>query len=102
MLTLTQPKTTVTLSIEVETTHMGTQVMVDGNLAGTIEEYPVWGLDSSSTTEMIGCGLSMSSMAYAIAATGQVLPNLSAAVAVVIASHLTNPSPKTSDLPDYF
>ncbi len=40
MLTQNQP------TIRTETTHMGTQVFLDTQLLGTIDNYPVWGLDT--------------------------------------------------------
>ena len=43
---LTQNHPSIAPAIRTETTHMGTQVFLDSQLLGTIETYPVWGLDA--------------------------------------------------------
>jgi hypothetical protein len=44
MLTANHPS--ISPAIRTETTHMGTQVFLGSQLLGTVETYPVWGLDS--------------------------------------------------------
>jgi hypothetical protein len=44
MLTATHPA--ISSAIRTETTRMGTEVFLGSTLLGTIESYPVWGLDA--------------------------------------------------------
>ena len=43
---LTQNAPVIAPAIRTETTHMGTQVFLGSILLGTIDTYPVWGLDA--------------------------------------------------------
>jgi hypothetical protein len=97
MLTLTQPKTTFTATVEVEQSHLGWSVTLNGEFAGAIESCPVWGLNDGYR-EMKDCGLSDTDDAYIIP-SGQAFPNLSAAIATVVANQMVNPRTPT---PDYF
>ena len=93
---LTQNHPSIAPAIRTETTHMGTQVFLDSQLLGTIEIYPVWGLDTSYDAALAQ-GLTAKDECYV--ANNFPYRYLESAVGAIAGAYLTQAS--TDTLPDY-
>jgi hypothetical protein len=93
---LTQNHPSISSAIRTESTHMGTQVFLGSALLGTIETYPVWGLDSGYESA-IAQGLTASDECYV--AHNFPYRYLESAIGAITGAYLTQPA--TDTLPDY-
>jgi hypothetical protein len=94
MLTANHPA--ISSAIRTETTHMGTQVFLGSTLLGTIESYPVWGLDSGYDSA-IAQGLTARDECYV--ANNFPYRYLESAIGAITGAYLTQPA--TGTFPDY-
>jgi hypothetical protein len=94
MLTANHPA--ISSAIRTETTHMGTQVFLGDILLGTIESYPVWGLDTGYDFA-IAQGLTARDECYV--AHNFPYRYLESAIGAITGAYLTQPA--TDTLPDY-
>jgi hypothetical protein len=94
MLTANHPS--ISPAIRTETTHMGTQVFLGSQLLGTVETYPVWGLDSGYQSALAQ-GLAPSDECYV--ANDFPYRYLESAIGAITGAYLTQPA--TDTLPDY-
>ena len=93
---LTQNQPALSSAICIETTHMGTQVFLDSQLLGTIETYPVWGLDAGYDAA-IAQGLTAKDECYV--ANNFPYRYLQSAIGAITGAYLTQVA--TDALPDY-
>ena len=93
---LTQNHPSIAPAIRTETTHMGTQVFLDSQLLGTIEIYPVWGLDTGYDAALAQ-GLTTRDECYV--ANNFPYRYLQSAIGAIAGAYLTQTS--TDALPDY-
>jgi hypothetical protein len=93
---LTQNHPSIAPAIRTETTHMGTQVFLDSQLLGTIEAYPVWGLDAGYDSA-IAQGLTAKDECYV--ANNFPYRYLESAIGAITGAYLTQVA--TDALPDY-
>jgi hypothetical protein len=94
MLTANYPA--ISPTVRTETTHMGTQVFLGDILLGTIESYPVWGLDSGYQSA-IAQGLTARDECYV--ANSFPYRYLESAIGAITGAYLTQLA--TDALPDY-
>jgi hypothetical protein len=93
---LTQNAPVIAPAIRTETTHMGTQVFLGSTLLGTIEAYPVWGLDAGYDAA-IAQGLTPRDECYV--ANNFPYRYLQSAIGAITGAYLTQVAADT--LPDY-
>ena len=93
---LTQNHPAISSAVRTEHSHMGIQVFLDSQLLGTIETYPVWGLDSCYDFALAQ-GLAPSDECYV--ADNLPYRYLESAVGAITGAYLTQ---SRSELPDYF
>jgi hypothetical protein len=93
---LTQNHPSISSAIRTETTHMGTQVFLGSTLLGTIDTYPVWGLDSGYDSA-IAQGLTARDECYV--ANNFPYRYLESAIGAITGAYLTKASTNTT--PDY-
>jgi hypothetical protein len=93
---LTQNQPSIAPAIRTETTHLGTQVFLDSQLLGTIETYPVWGLDAGYDAA-IAQGLTARDECYV--ANNFPYRYLQSAIGTITGAYLTQAS--TESIPDY-
>ena len=91
---LTQNHPVITPAVRTEHSHMGTQVFLGTTLLGTIETYPVWGLDAGYDTALAQ-GLTARDECY----VANNFPYLASAIGAITGAYLTQAS--TDTLPDY-
>lgn len=94
MLTANHPS--IAPAIRTETTHMGTQVYLGSQLLGTVESYPVWGLDAGYDSA-IAQGLTVSDECFV--ANNFPYRYLESAIGAITGAYLTQAA--TDALPDY-
>jgi hypothetical protein len=94
MLTAKHPA--ISSAIRIETTHMGTQVFLGSTLLGTIETYPVWGLDSGYESALAQ-GLTAKDECFV--ANNFPYRYLESAIGAITGAYLTQAA--TDKLPDY-
>ena len=93
---LTQNQPALSSAIRIETTHLGTQVFLDSQLLGTIEIYPVWGLDAGYDA---ACAQGMTARDECFVANNFPYRYLESAIGAIAGANLTQAS--TDTLPDY-
>jgi hypothetical protein len=93
---LTQNHPFISPAIRTETTHMGTQVFLGSQLLGTVETYPVWGLDSGYQSALAQ-GLTAKDECFV--ANNFPYRYLESAIGAITGAHLTQAA--TDALPDY-
>jgi hypothetical protein len=93
---LTQNAPIIVPAIRTETTHMGTQVFLGSTLLGTIEAYPVWGLDAGYDSALAQ-GLTAKDECYV--ANNFPYRYLESAIGAITGAYLTQTP--TDTLPDY-
>jgi hypothetical protein len=93
---LTQNAPVIASAIRTETTHMGTQVFLGSTLLGTIEAYPVWGLDAGYDSALAQ-GLTAKDECYV--ANNFPYRYLQSAIGAITGAYLTQTP--TDTLPDY-
>ena len=91
---LTQNHPSILPAVTLEHSHMGTQVFLGSTLLGTIETYPVWGLDTGYDAALAQ-GLTASDQCY----IANNFPYLESAVGAITGAYLTQPA--TDTLPNY-
>jgi hypothetical protein len=94
MLTANHPS--ISPAIRTETTHVGTQVFLGDTLLGSIETFPVWGLDSGYDAA-IAQGLTASDECFV--ALDFPYRYLEAAIGAITGAYLKQAS--TDSIPDY-
>ena len=93
---LTQNQPALTSAIRIETTHMGTQVFLGSTLLGTIETYPVWGLDAGYDA---ACAQGLTAKDECYVANNFPYRYLESAIGAIKGAYLTQAA--TDALPDY-
>jgi hypothetical protein len=93
---LTQNHPSIAPAIRTETTHMGTQVFLDSQLLGTIETYPVWGLDAGYDAALAQ-GLTAKDECYV--ANNFPYRYLQSAIGAITGAYLTQVA--TESIPEY-
>jgi hypothetical protein len=95
MLTQLRPLNSTTVEIDVHPNGYG--VLLAGNLIGSFELFPVWGLTDTQYTSALALGLDVSDECYMF--NGQVFITQAQAAANVIGEHLASTAVWT--IPDY-
>ena len=93
---LTQNHPSILPAVTLEHSHLGTQVFLGSTLLGTIETYPVWGLDAGYDAALAQ-GLTASDQCYV--AGNFPYRYLESAVGAITGAYLTQAA--TDTLPDY-